>query len=520
MCVMKLNKYFMIGAMGLSLVACSDNLDENGQGANGTNPNEGTTYVAFTVDFNSSTSRATGDQPIDGDADGGMYNDGQEGNEADINDVRIIVTNENGTVEFNDVATKKTVGQQDYFMIAIQPGMKNFYAIVNGESRGLTAPTTWGEKILATIKSEDNDVNVKASDLYEYNATSGQGKGFVMSSIAAVPQRIYDNVTEEEAQAGPNNRVNITVDRMVAKVTVKLADKLVSNTGNDFDGENFALKSLSARIMNADNVKYENSTPTYAGSYWMAYDNKSGVRETPYYSYIPGADVPETALESGSSQSLYAPGETTENPSIRFYCLENTHSNTEGNTGYKQGNTTYLKLEATMVPEHLVTFGKSGDAITVTNKEYSGDAATFYVVNGYSGEGDSEEVVYCVLASDLVDAYSTIVTDGKETDNDAKIQAVITALETAGYKVEDVYEKGVGTYRIPVNDIQEGGEYTNIQPVFRNDWYDIEITGISLPGDPAGGGFDPEQPFHQSTNVAFVVTAREWNKVSHKVDLQ
>ena len=514
MCVMKLNKYFMMGAMGLSLVACSDNLDENGQSANGTNPNEGTTYVAFTVDFNNASSRA-GEQPVGGEADSG------DGNEADINDVRIIVTNEDGTVEFNDVATKKTVGLQDYFMIAIQPGMKNFYAIVNGESHGLTAPTTWGEKILATITSEDNnDVNVKASDLYEYNATSGQSEGFVMSSIAAVPQRIYDNVTEEEAQAGPNNRVNITVNRMVAKVTVKLADKLVSNTGNDFGGENFALKSLSARIMNADNVKYENPTLTYAGSYWMAYDNTSGVRETPYYSYIPGADVPETALESGSSQPLYAPGETTKNPSRRFYCLENTHSNTEDNTGYKQGNTTYLKLEATMVPEHLVTFVKSDGNITVTDKEYSGDAATFYVVNGYSGEGDGEEVVYCVLASDLVAAYSTIVTEGTETEDDAKIEAVIDALETAGYKIEDVYENGVGTYRIPVNDIQEGGEYTNIQPVFRNDWYDIEITGISLPGDPAGGGFEPEQPFHQSTNVAFVVTAREWNKVSHEVDLQ
>ena len=200
--------------------------------------------------------------------------------------------------------------------------------------------------------------------------------------------------------------------------------------------------------------------------------------------------------------------------------MENTHSNTADNTGYKQGNTTYLKLEATMVPEHLVTFGKSDDNITVTDKEYSGDAATFYVVNGYSGEGDGEEVVYCVLASDLVDAYSIIVTEGTETEDDAKIEAVIDALETAGYKIEDVYENGVGTYRIPVNDIQEGGEYTNIQPVFRNDWYDIEITGISLPGDPAGGGFDPEQPFHQSTNVAFVVTAREWNKVSHEVDLQ
>ena len=37
---MKLNKYFMIGAMGLSLVACSDNLDDN-QGVNGNASNEG-----------------------------------------------------------------------------------------------------------------------------------------------------------------------------------------------------------------------------------------------------------------------------------------------------------------------------------------------------------------------------------------------------------------------------------------------------------------------------------------------
>ena len=73
MCVMKLNKYFMMGAMGLSLVACSDNLDENGQSANGTNPNEGTTYVAFAVDFNGTQSRATEegtDDEVDSDGNG------------------------------------------------------------------------------------------------------------------------------------------------------------------------------------------------------------------------------------------------------------------------------------------------------------------------------------------------------------------------------------------------------------------------------------------------------------------
>lgn len=514
MCVMKLNKYFMIGAMGLSLVACSDNLDENGQGANGTNPNEGTTYAALKIDFGSSSSRATGDLPSGNDqgTTDPTYDDDETtpDNETDINDVRIIVTNEDGVVEFNDVVTKQD--KQDYFLIAIQPGVKNFYAIVNGESHDLTEPTTWGEKVLAQIASEDKVVNVKASNLSDYSSTPGEGKGFVMSSVAAVPQRIYDNVTEAEAQAGPRNRVNITVDRMVAKVTVKLADALVTS---GFDEENFALKSLSAQIMNADNVKYvdPDSDPTYEGTYWMAY-NDNNVRKTPYYGYVPSIEVPEDGLASGSAQPLYASTGATKNPVGRFYCLENTHASTD----YKQANTTYLKLEATMVPNNLVTFGKTDNNITVTDKEYSGDPKTFYVINGYDGDG--AEKVYCVLAEDLANAYTTIVTGGSETENDAKITAVIAELGKAGYQVDDLYQDGKGTYRIPVNDINNGKEYLNIQPVFRNDWYDIEIQGIELPGDPAGEGFDPDQPFHQSTSVATVVTVRKWNKVSHGVVLE
>lgn len=510
---MKLNKYFMMAAMGLGLVACSDNLDD-GQGANGNASQEGTTYVALKLDFNNASSRATGDQPVDepGSTTPPNYIDEEAGsNEAYIHDVRIIVTNESGVIEYNGVAT----ADDDYYMIKIQPGVKNFYAIVNGEELKLTAPTAWG----ADAKLD----GVKASDLAKFGTTSEEDKGFAMTSVDAVNQRINDNVTEAEAKTKESgNLVNITVEHMVAKVTAQLDDNLVAADG--FDQQNFSLQSLSAQIMNADNVKYTASADpptTYAGTYWMAYD-EDNVRKTPYYEYTPAASVPESVLASGDAQVLYnsdaiGTDEDEKNPMGRFYCLENTHVS----TNYKQGNTTYLKLTATMIPNHVVKFGMSGDDITISDETKPEAPATFYTIRGgYTGEG--AENVYCVLQSDLADAYETFVSDGALTDGSAdadKAAAVIAVLKTKGYTMSKEYTDGKGVYRIPVNDIMENGQYTNIEPVFRNDWYDLTITGIELPGDPADedgdGGFDPEQPFHQTTNVAIMIAVQKWNKVTY-----
>ena len=102
MCVMKLNKYFMMGAMGLSLVACSDNLDENGQSANGTNPNEGTTYVQVALKLDAGTSSRVGERPEEGDKDPGT-----EGEQA-VTKVRIIITDESDNVEVNQLYTAAT----------------------------------------------------------------------------------------------------------------------------------------------------------------------------------------------------------------------------------------------------------------------------------------------------------------------------------------------------------------------------------------------------------------------------
>lgn len=106
---MKLNRLFLLAAMGLGLFACNNNDLVEGSAPNGTQE-EGTTYVGLKINFNSSSTRADGDQPIDGDGDGQTYVTDAEGNEAAIHDVRIIVTDADGNIQFNDVAKKNTVG--------------------------------------------------------------------------------------------------------------------------------------------------------------------------------------------------------------------------------------------------------------------------------------------------------------------------------------------------------------------------------------------------------------------------
>ena len=89
---MKLNRLFLLAAMGLGLFACNDNDLVEGSAPNGTQE-EGTTYVGLSLKFSNTSSRATGDQPIDG-----TENEG-EGNEGLIKDVRIVVTDENDNLQ-------------------------------------------------------------------------------------------------------------------------------------------------------------------------------------------------------------------------------------------------------------------------------------------------------------------------------------------------------------------------------------------------------------------------------------
>lgn len=511
MCVMKLNKYFMMGAMGLSLVACSDNLDENGQGANGTNPNEGTTYAALKINFNSSSSRATGDVPVDGDKDDQMYVTDAEGNEAMVKDVRIVVVDNNSNSVENVLTTVAQDAESNpVYVCEITPGQKTFYAVVNGEALGLGSE-------LEDWDGGELTLNKKASELCGYNETATAGNGFLMSSVEGIETTIQDDITQEQAIAGTANKVEITVDRVVAKVTMQVKN------GIDMSKQTATLKHLTCQIGNADNIEYDkdgvgDAKYTGAGTYLTA--QLSGTaRTTPYYSYTLNATDAEgfsqTELLSGTATSIYTDDGTVSQTTARFYCLENTHTS----ANYLQSNTTFVRVKAEMIPNSALTFTYAEGAVSVSEKaDMPTELKTFYVITAAPDQSYNGSYVF---ESDLAAIYDDLIAGTATTDAD-KAAAVITALgqNNRGYAFTEAYTGGAGYYNIWVNDMKdEDGSYLNIAPVFRNDWYDLTITSIQLPGDP-NPDIDPEQPIHPNTNVAVTLSIRDWNKVSHNVDLQ
>lgn len=508
---MKLNKLFLLAAMGLGLFACNNNDLVEGSAPNGTQE-EGSTYVGLKINFNSSSTRADGDQPIDGDGDNTLYDDSEDGNEAKVSDVRIVVTDAEGKSQFNNVVEI----EDGLYIFQITPGIKKFYAVVNGEALGLSSElTNWtGDKLPLTKK---------ASDLYDYNATPAQGNGFLMSSVAAVEQTIQDNVSEDDVKAGKANNIEITVERVVAKVTMQLSKALTGEGG--FKNQTATLKKLTCQIGNADNLKYnkdgeDDAKYTTAGTYLMADNDDNGVRKTPYYLY-PATDYDfggfeQSKLLNTDIKTLYENNASSVNPA-RFYCLENTHANTDPKN-YLQSNTTFIRVKAEMIPNSAKKFAYADSKVTISDrKTMPSNLETFYVITAAPNQDDQGSYVF---ASDLVGLYNILVPDGQETDEKVKVVAVVNALATHGYYFTEPYTDGCGYYNIWVNDMKDANnQYLNIAPIFRNDWYDLTITSLTLPGSPKES-IDPGQPIHPNTNVGITLTVRNWNKVSHDVVLQ
>lgn len=515
---MKLNRLFLLAAMGLGLFACNDNDLVEGSAPNGTQE-EGTTYVGLKINFNSSSSRAnTGDQPIDGDGTTTppLYDDAGEGNEALINDVRIVVTDADGKSQYNNVIKGTLNGSDSIYLFTITPGIKKFYAVVNGNILGLGETlNNWAGSQLTLIK--------KASELCDYNASPRVGKGFLMSSVEAVEQTLQDNVSEDDVKAGKANNIEITVERVVAKVTMQLSDALKAPDG--FKDQTATLKNLTCQIGNADNLVYakgeQKATYTTAGTYLMAYNNEGNVRTTPYFNYPESIDDWSQFLQSdllGTSATIYENGAvSTTTPTARFYCLENTHANTDPKN-YLQSNTTFIRVKAEMIPNSAKQFAYANSKVTISDRQTMPNILeTFYVITGAPDQDDQGSYVF---ASDLASLYADLVPDGGADNNDDKAEEVVKALAAYDYNFTAPYTAGCGYYNIWVNDMKDANnQYLNIAPVFRNDWYDLTITSLTLPGSPKES-IDPEEPIHPNTNVGITLTVRNWNKVSHDVDLQ
>ena len=452
---MKLNKYLLMAAMGLGLIACTENDLVEGGDSNGAQ-NEGTTYVGFTIDFSKTRTRATTETGTNA--------------EQKINTAYVLMTDANDKIEkvlsFTGGEDKGVTEGEGYyvnkgkFLFKTSAGVHHFYAVVNPE----TAPTTENLTINNYFKTA---VALNVDDIA--SVTDEENGSFMMASEDVLIASVEDGVTEEEALDGSNNSYTINVERATAKVTMTCDNTTLTNATNNAGGTlnktQFTLKQgagVSFRMAQASIIADDDNTFKYTSS--------------PTSVYIKGTDPSE---EKDNIHRSAAP----------VYCLENIRGS------YKQGNTTYLTLQTTFTPANVVDCADEVKPLT-TNKQAPG--STFYVVKQGVLAGNY------LMGADL-QSY-------RDSKNDQ------SALPAGVEAISDAYTDG-NCYFGPIWIGQTDADKENA-PVVRNTWYNLKITGITLPGEPSEPQIDPEQPLTPATNVAITLSVMPWNFIDRPIELQ
>ena len=434
---MKLNRLFLLAAMGLSLFACNNNDLVDGSVTNEAQ-NEGTTYVGFTIDFGENKTRATKDATAE---------------ESKINTAYVILADGNTISQIASEADEESGN----YVLQTTPGSHDFYVVVNPK----TAPTTKN-----TVDEYFNSgVTIEASEFADITTPS-----FLMASEAKNTFDIAEGITKDQAIAGTDyttNSFTINVERVAAKVTMTCENLVLTDkNGGEAGG---TISDMEFNLYGGADMAYrmrQNPFAEITGNTWSYSVNKKTVA---------------TSLDNITLNNNVA------------YCLENIH---DAATEYKTGNTTYLTLRTKFQPTDVVD---CADEIKALKSNTQPEGSSFYVVK------EGEFAGNYIMKADL-DAYQAI------EGNTGKLPAGVNVLS-------EEYEEGECWF----GPIWIGQTATDLDhaPVVRNTWYNLKISGITLPGDPGEPTIDdPDQPLNPPTYVAITLTVMPWNFIDREITLQ
>lgn len=457
---MKLSKLFFMAAMGLGLVACTENDLVEGGDSNGAQ-NEGTTFVGFTIDFSKTQTRATEESTP---------------SEQKINNAYVIMADASGNVEQIISTAEKGTGdsnkETDYYVFETTAGVHYFYAVVNPDE--IPTITKENDGTAETIEQYFN--TGVALTVTGIASTTGNGN-FMMASHEVLTANVEDGVTEDEALKGTKNCFAIQVERATAKVTMTCEEATLENAVGIPDEPEYGgtVSDLKFNLKGVANMAYR-----MAQSGWNNITNNS---------WKPNEDGTVNNNTLGVSVAI-GQDYTAVNAA---YCLENMDS------PYKQGNTTYLTLKTTFKPDNVVDCNDPLNGLDPnTHKDGTGDELTFYVVKEGTLAGNY------LMKADLEKFQKIEGNSGKYPEGVDELSGPYTYGEC---------------WFGPIWIGQEKADDA-IAPIYRNTWYNLEITGITLPGDPEEPTIDPEQPLTPKTNVAITLSVMPWNFINREIDLQ
>lgn len=418
--------------------------------------NEGTTYVGFTIDFGEMGTRAT----TIGTTPGTDV-------ESKVTTVYALLTNKDQDAiqntylmtpyEYGETGSKKVK-----YMFATSPGTYDLYVVVNPDQTDL-AGTNKPTKISDYLKT---GVTLGVASIAAEN-------NFMMSSTEETEVYIQDNVSETDAKNGTDattNNFTVNVERVTAKVTMTCANPVLTDkSGGDAGGtlnsasfylKNRALKSTRMAVSTPLNLDYKTE-----GNF-------------------------ESPGEEDDATEIKLTGSTDKTGANPVYCLENIQANYE-----KGGNITYVSLSTVFIPSKVVVCDGTDNGGAEADFKNNSSVATFRVVTKGTLSG-----AY-ILDSELT-SY--------KNDNENKLPAGVE--EVSGPYTDG--ECWFGPIWVGENDDRTS------YAIERNHWYNLNITGITLPGSPDEIVPDPEIPPHQATNVAITLTVEPWTTVDRDIDLQ
>ena len=463
---MKLNKLFLLSAMGMGLFACNNNDLVEGSGLNGTQE-EGTTYVAFTVDFGEMGTRTT----TPGTSE-----------ESKVTTVYALLTNKDGDDILNTyLMTHYTYGDDGSgnvkYMFATSPGTYDLYVVVNPDQNDLT----------------ETNKPTKISDYLKTGVTLGVASittndNFMMSSTEKAEVYIRDNVTEQDAKDGNDastNNFTVSVERVVAKVTMTCENTTLTNVTNNAGGTittpKFTLKGGATM------------------SYRMA---QSAINEITGNAWTYTSSETEVYVKTKSEETdLHKLG-------TAVYCLENLHNI------YYQKNTTYVDIETIFTPAKVVKCLDQLDGTPNNNLNDNSTTGSFFVV------GSGEHAQNYLMKSDLLAWQKTKGYVTEEQFNNGEISKEPSHFPAGVESISEEYQDGKCFFG-PIW-IGQATEDASTAPVTRNTWYNLKITGIKLPGEPHAPKIDNTgtTPLVPPTNVAITLTVQPWNFIDREITLQ
>lgn len=397
---MKLNKFFLIGAIALGMVACKS------EDVPTPNKEKGNTYVGLTIQFPTGGFSRSATRALPGDFNPAGTWKGRD----NINTIKVYMVNTtDNTIDksaftkasFNEITAEGKLNPKLAVSATAGKNVKA-YVVINGSSAiyntldAITDKVKFDEAFKAAQAAT-------AADVANYGTTQA-GKETIMmtNSVEPVEKEVLANVTEAQAIAGTSNQLQINVDRVVARamVTVVAGPWKTADNKVDISKITYAVGQSNKKFYIMKKANYETPAPVYgyipSASDWAANNTN--------FDYTGLTNYTEPQVGTGTTNEIVAPLLNSETTSK--FVLPVTHEvtgtyNTSGYvSNYKKGNTTYFEVKAIFTPTTDAmasgqVYDKTKDVFYgVTDGKFYVTRAAAEAMGGASGDKNQQAITY------------------------------------------------------------------------------------------------------------------------------